>query len=448
MNTTIDTILEPASLPRKLSLTRIVYPISLKPLLVLLRGGAARRHTTTALSANVWALGMTSLLTDVSTEMVTSALPLLLVFHLHASPAALGAVDALQQGAVGLARLLGGLQADASRNYKRTAAAGYLLSALCRVGFILSTLPAHFALFLSVDRLGKGIRTGPRDALLALSAPPEQQARAFGVHRTLDTAGAMLGPLVTYLVLRVLPGNYTSIFVLSLAFAALGVGVLLTYATDPAESPAEPSLSARGDLVRLLSDRRVRRLALVATLLGVTALGDHVLYVLLQRRFGLAPDMLPLLYVATPAAYMVLAYPVGWLADNYSRRQVLCLGYCALLCAYLVTLLELPLWLGVGSMVTLLGLHYAATDGVLMALGSACLPRAAQATGLAALATTNSLGRLIGSLAFGLLWSRTSEVMAVVLFALGAAIGIAVCFWLLSHRFSPALSGSCAPPNS
>jgi MFS family permease len=389
---------------------------------------------------NVWALGVTSLLTDVSSEMVTSALPLIFILHLHASPAALGAVDGVQHGVAALARLLGGFFADRWRAYRQTAATGYLLSALCRVGFLLSGAPAQFTSFLALDRVGKGVRTGPRDALLAASVPPGERARAFGLHRSLDTAGAMLGPIATFCVLGVLPGDYSSVFVFSLVFAGLGLFVLLTYVTNP--SPSQPVAfepTSRETWAELWRARGTWRLCLLSILLGVATLGDSLVYLVLQHRFGFEATRLPLLYVATPAVCMCFAYPLGGLADRSSPRRVLGFGYLALLLVYGATLLPLPSWAGVVTIVGLLGVHYAATDGVFMALASHQLPEASRATGLSLLFTLNSLGRVVGGTTFGLLWANFDETVAMAIFACAAVLSIASCLRLLSH-VTPATS--------
>lgn len=384
--------------------------------------------------ANVWALGMTSLLTDVSSEMVTSALPLIFIIHLHASPAMLGAVEGVQHGVAALARLLGGYFADRWRAYRQMAAAGYLLSALCRVGFLLSGIPAQFTSFLALDRVGKGVRTGPRDAILAASVPASERARAFGLHRSLDTAGAMLGPIATFCVLGALPDDYSSVFVFSLVFAILGLFVLLTYVSNPPPNPTlAPTPTTRETWSALWRADGTWRLCLLATLLGAATLGDSLIYFILQHRLGFEARQLPLLYVATPAACMCLAYPLGGLADRSGPRRVLVFGYLALLLVYGAALLPLPSWAGVTVTVGLLGLHYAATDGVFTALASHQLPEASRATGLSLLFTLNSVGRVVSGATFGLLWAYMDEVSAMAIFAGAATTLIAGCVGVMSH---------------
>jgi nitrate/nitrite transporter NarK len=147
----------------------------------------------------VWALGITSLLTDVSSEMVSSILPVYLVLYLGMSPLAFGVVDGLYQGAAALVRIAGGILADRWRRHKELAALGYGLSAACRrLIFVAGNAWTAIAGIIAIDRIGKGIRTAPRDALISQRTPSHSLATAFGVHRSLDAAGAMLGPVLTF----------------------------------------------------------------------------------------------------------------------------------------------------------------------------------------------------------------------------------------------------------
>ena len=154
----------------------------------------------------VLALGLTSFLTDISSEMVASVLPVYLVLHLGLGPLAFGLADGTTQGAAALARLGGGILADRPGRAKAVATAGYAISAACRPLMLASgTSLAGITASLALDRLGKGIRTAPRDLLIARSVPREALASAFGLHRSMDAAGAMAGPLVSFAILWLLP---------------------------------------------------------------------------------------------------------------------------------------------------------------------------------------------------------------------------------------------------
>ncbi|WP_460491473.1 MFS transporter [Dactylosporangium cerinum] len=161
-----------------------------------------RRRRLALVSGNVVALGTVSLITDVSAEMVTAVLPLYLVLGLHVSPLAYGVIDGVYTGATALLRLVGGFVADRIRSRKLVAGLGYTLSAVAKLGLLLAGRSmAAIGAVIAVDRLGKGVRTAPRDALITASSPPEALGRAFGVHRTMDGIGAFLGPLAALAVL-------------------------------------------------------------------------------------------------------------------------------------------------------------------------------------------------------------------------------------------------------
>src|SRR5687768_2189498 len=193
------------------------------------------REIWTNVGGNVFFLGLTSLLTDISSEMVTATLPLYLLLTLRLAPLQFGLIDGINQGASVLVRIASGLIADRWRRAKEVATAGYAFSAVCRIGLLLvgrNWLALSGVVLL--DRIGKGIRTSPRVAMIAASVPSEKLGTAFGVHRAMDTAGAMLGPLVATGLLVVAPGAYDAVFIVSFCFAIVGVSVIGLLVEAPA----------------------------------------------------------------------------------------------------------------------------------------------------------------------------------------------------------------------
>ena len=401
-----------------------MYPLSFQALKPAWRRSS--HEVRTRIASNVVYLGLTSLLTDISSEMVTSVLPLYLMFQLQLSPAALGVVDGLHQGGASLVKLVGGFVTDRTRRHKHVAAAGYGLSALCKLGLLLLGKTAFaLGILTLIDRLGKGMRTAPRDAILSLSVNREQLGAAFGVHRTLDTAGAMLGPLVAFGILRLVPEAYDVIFVVSFLLGLVGLAVLLSFVRNPEvrRSASSRRIGPR-EVLGLLVDRRLKALLIVAAVCGLATVSDPLLYLVLQRRLQFDADLVPLLYVATPSVYMLLALPVGRLADRVGRIRIVLLGYGLLPAVYAVAAAPLPGVVALPLTVVLLGAHYAATDGVLMAVASSCLPDALRASGLSVVSTAHQLGRLLASMTFGLLWARLSAPLAL------ACFGGFACVWL------------------
>lgn len=398
----------------------------------------ARRSARLNVPRNVVMLGMVSLLTDVSSEMVATILPLYLVFTLGASPLALGAIDGTYRGAAALVQVASGFIADRWRKPKEVAGAGYGISAIGKVALVAAgNTIGGIGAIVAFDRIGKGIRTAPRDALISLSSSKAGLATAFGVHRAMDSAGAMLGPLIAFGILLAAPARFDAVFVVSTLFAVLGLAVLiLTVQGKPKRAPRDdnaPSLRAMTGLVR---DRRFALLLVAAGVLSLTSISDALIYVGLQRKIDFEPAVFPLLYVITAVAFMGLAIPVGQLADRVGRVPVLLGGYGLLFVVY-GALMSSSLGYGL-LVVCLVGLggYFAATEGVLAALGGAILPEGLQASGMGMLTTVVSIGNLLSSVLFGALWLTLGLGNAVIVFgaALALAIALAVPLLLRSQR--------------
>lgn len=391
--------------------------------------GVTARAGRGRIAGNVVALGAVSLVTDVSTEMVTAILPIYLVVGLGLSPFAVGVVGGVNSLGSLLLRLVGAHVADRTQRRKLLAGIGYGAGAAAKLlllgaGGALSWI----SLAVGVDRLGKGLRTAPRDALISLSSRPEDVARAFGVHRMMDSVGALLGPLAAFAIIRTWPGRFDAVFVASFCIATMGVVLLVLYVRDHRETLAgrgAVSLRAAG---RLLTDRSVRRICGNAGLLGLVTIGDAFVYLFLQRRLDVAVSTFALLPLGTALVFLVLAVPVGRVADRLGRWTVLIAGYVALLATYAVLVSPLG---GVPLLVlTLLcyGAYYAATDGVLMAVASPHLPAALRTTGMALVQSCSVGGSLVAALAFGAAWSVVGPSVTLAWFAaaLLLALGVAV----------------------
>ncbi|MFF4182484.1 MFS transporter [Streptomyces sp. NPDC001691] len=365
-------------------------------------GGGRRR-----VPATVLALGTVSLVTDISSEMVTAVLPLYLVVGLGLSPLQFGFLDGLFNGAAAVVRLLGGHAADRGGRHKRVAGLGYALSACSRIGLLLAGgATGQIAAALAMDRVGKGIRTAPRDALITLSSPPHLLGRAFGVHRAMDTTGALLGPLAAFALLWATADAYDAVFVVSFCTGLLGV--LLLVLNVPADAtPNQTPPRGAGKPFGSLRAAAFRRVLYAAALLGAATVGDSFVYLLLQRGLDIPAGWFPLLPLGSAAAYLLLAIPAGRVADRVGRRLPFLYGHVALLGVYALLLVPAggPALALVLPVLILLGVFYAATDGVLMALAAPALPDGGRAGGLALLQTAQALTRLLGTAGFGAAWT-------------------------------------------
>ena len=250
--------------------------------------------------ATVWGLGITSLLTDVSSEMVVSILPAYLMFMSGGGPVALGIAAGLYEGGPVVATWLGGWMADRSGRRKLTAGCGYALSAICRLGWLLVSGRAlgPIAALVVADRLGKAIRTAPRDALISLSVPHHQLATAFGVHRALDAVGAALGPVAAWMLLSMHPRRYDIVFFASIVAALLGLVALVLLVRDDRQPPSERMRwrQMRGSASDFFAEATLRRVLVIATLLGGVTIRDAFVYLLLVRGTEASAHWIPLLY--------------------------------------------------------------------------------------------------------------------------------------------------------
>ena len=397
---------------------------------------------TRRVGSTVILLGLVSMLTDISSEAVAAVLPLYLTAVLGLSPLAFGFVDGLYQGVSALVRILGGWLADRADRPKWVAFLGYGLSALTKVLLIPAHGLAAISAIITVDRLGKGLRTAPRDALIAASSPGASLGRAFGVHRALDTAGAAIGPLLAFSILWFVPGDYRSVFVASLAAAVMGLVILFLLVPDlrPRREAGAAEASARRSApsLRLLGHRRFGRLLLASGVLALLTISDGFLYLSLQQRDDLAATWFPLLFVGTNVAYFALAVPFGRLSDQLGRASVMVAGHLLLLCAYLAAAGPVGGLAGTVACLLFLGAFYAATDGVLSALASTLVPTEVRASGIATVQTVVATARFASSLGFGLLWVWLGRGPALYALAAALAVSVPLAWWLLRGVERPA----------
>ncbi|WP_346926094.1 MFS transporter [uncultured Arthrobacter sp.] len=389
----------------------------------------------------IW-LGVVSMLTDVSSESVAAILPLYITGFLGLSAIAFGILDGINQGASAIVRIAAGYASDRIGRPKGVAVAGYGLSMVARIGLLFAGGFWALTAVVTADRIGKGIRTAPRDALISVSAQQEYLARHFGVHRMLDNIGAAVGPLLAFLILMLIPNGYGTVFVVSLAFAVLGVAVLTLLVPNlrtrragragrGRDEPDGKPRPARGVRWRLLREPGLGRLLIAAGILGLLTVGDGFIYLVLQDRDSFAVQWFPLLYVGTNVVFLLLAIPLGRLADRWGKARVFIIGHVALLACYLLAAAPVG---GLGPTVAcliLLGAFYAATDGVLAALASQLTPPDKLATGLGAAQTVVALSRMTASVGFGVLWFALGPAVAMVVVGTCLAAGVVASWFIL-----------------
>jgi MFS family permease len=410
-------------------------------------GQSNRPSVRQRVASTVILLGIVSMFTDIATESVNAVLPKYLIFTIGLSPQAFGFVNGLYNGISALIRLAGGWISDRTDHPKWVAFVGYFASAISRTGLLFAGSLTAISVIITADRLGKGLRTAPRDALIAAASPPESLGRAYGVHRSLDSLGAAIGPLIAFWILTYVANGFHVVFVTSLAFSAVGVAILLLIVPDlrPRRRGRRPATTGQADSatlggnpagaglggsqaerataeqvqaparvsLRLLANRDLGRLLLASSLLGVLTIGDAFLYLQLQLRDNLANNYYALLMVGMNVAYLCLAVPLGRLADRFGRARIFIGGHVALLACYLCAAGPLRgAALSIGTLV-LLGAYYAATDGTLAALAGRIVDPGVRTSGIATAQTFMALAGFISSLAVGLLWAKLGLQTAI-----------------------------------
>ena len=352
----------------------------------------------------MWILGLTSLLTDASSEMIYPLLPLYLSAVLGAGPAFLGAIEGAAETTASLLKLVSGVWADRLRRRKPLVVAGYALSSIARPLVAFALTPVHVLGIRIVDRIGKGIRTSPRDAVIADATSPDVRGRAYGVHRALDHAGAVVGPLMaTGLLFFLGQGEHAlrTVFALSAIPAAAAMLMLVLGLREPArEAVARPRARADGPPVRLPGT--FWRLLVVILIFTLGNSSDAFL-LLRASHVGVSAAHLPLLWVAHHLVKSALSAPFGALSDRLGRRGVIVAGWLVYAVSYALfawTTSSLACWAVFG----LYGVHFALTEGAAKALVADLVPADARGRAFGLFHAVVGIGALPASVLFGGIW--------------------------------------------
>ena len=357
------------------------------------------------LSRNVVVLGFVSLLTDMASEMLYPVLPLFVTGTLGASPAVLGLIDGVAEGGSSLLRWAAGAVSDRFRRRKPFVVAGYSLSAISKplMGMAAYALgwPLLFAA-RTLDRVGKSIRTSARDALIADSTHQSQRGLAFGVHRAMDTIGAVLGPLVALAVIHYRPGWPLA----WLFFIALAPGILSAMLAQSAvkDIPHEAHPDAKPPPIFQSYPRPLYHLLIAAALFSVGNSSDAFL-LLKSKEMGLSFEHVILAFALYNVVYAIAAGPLGGLSDRVGRKPVVAAGwlvYAAVYVGFASARSSAAPWM----LLAAYGLYQALTEGVTKALVSDVVPKEQRAGAIGLFYTVAGLGQFAASLIAGILWTK------------------------------------------
>jgi len=376
--------------------------------------------TRRALPAGIWALGLVSLFMDLSSEMIHALLPAFLVGTLGVSAFALGWIEGVAEATASISKIFSGAWSDRIGQRKPLVLLGYGLAALTKPLFPLAQHATTAIAARWIDRIGKGIRGAPRDALVADITSPEQRGAAYGLRQSMDTAGAFLGPLLATGLMLLAAFDIRAIFWVAVIPAFVALLVLTIFVREPEHS--RPVATPRAPLFAgwrefPASFWRLFALAMLFTLMRFS----EAFLVLRAQQAGLAIAWLPMTLVIMSLTYMLTAYPAGWLSDRLPRHRMLALG-----CAVMVVA-DLLLAFGRTETIVLVGIaiwgvHMGLTEGLLAALTADASPAHMRGTAFGLINLARGLMLLVASALAGALWSGIGSYATFIAGAIAAAL--------------------------
>jgi MFS family permease len=385
--------------------------------------------------AGVWTLGFVSLLMDVSSEMIHALLPIYLVTVMGASTLTVGVIEGIAEATAAITKIFSGAISDWLGRRKLLAALGYGLAAFTKPVFPLAATVEWLIAARFVDRVGKGIRGAPRDALVADLAPAHLRGASFGLRQSLDTVGAFLGPLIAIALMWLTADNFTTVFWIAVIPAFLSFG-LIAFAVSEPERPANLR-----PVQAPLSGRELRRLGAmfwwvigIATVFTLARFSEAFL-VLKAQAVGVPIYLVPAVLVVMNVAYALAAYPAGILSDRSGRVPMLMLGMGFLIAADVVLALSGGI-VGVAAGVVLWGMHMGFTQGLLATLVADAAPAELRGTAFGAFNLVTGIALLAASVIAGALWDAIGPAGTFLAGAGLAALALAALV-ALSRALTP-----------
>ena len=380
---------------------------------------AAPPAATPRLPAGIWVLGFVSLLMDISSEMIHALLPLFMVGTLGMGVALVGLLEGLAEATALILKVCSGVISDWFGRRKPLAVLGYGLGAATKPLFALATGPGLIFTARLLDRVGKGIRGAPRDALVADIAPPEQRGAAFGLRQSLDTVGAFVGPLLAVALMLLWANDFRAVFAVAVVPALLAVLLLMVGVREP----ARPAGAARSNPISRANLKRLPRAYWWVVGVGAVftlARFSEAFLVLRAEQLGMALALVPLVMVAMNVVYSLTAYPFGKLSDRVSHHGLLLAGLSVLVLADVVLAVSTH-WVGLLLGVALWGVHMGMTQGLLAAMVAAQAPADLRGTAFGFFNLVSGVALLAASVLAGLLWQTLGPAWT---FGAGAAFSV------------------------
>ena len=384
-------------------------------------------RTRPPIPRNVQVLGFVSLLMDLSSEIYHALLPAFITGVLGLPATALGVIDGLAEATANFSKLASGRLSDRSRQRKPWIVAGYGIAALSKPLFPLAAGAGTLMIARFADRVGKGLRGAPRDAMIADETPPEVRGRAFGLRQSLDTVGALLAPIVAIALMTLLAGDMRAVFWIAIIPAACSFFLAWLALREPrqhlASASGAPSFTGFRDI-----DRPTRRLIAIGFLFMLARFSEGFL-ILKGIEVGLSHSWSPLTLVVFNLAFTLLAYPVGILSDRRRPRDILLAGMVLLIAGNLV-LAQATGFAMVAAGVVLWGAHMAMTQGIFARMIADSAPERLRATSFGAFWFATGIATLLASLAAGMIWERDGSGATFLASAVVAGVAMAMLILL------------------
>lgn len=374
---------------------------------------------------NVLALGWTSFLNDAASEMIYPLLPVFLTSVLGAGVAFLGLIEGIAESTASLVKLFSGFLSDRIGKRKGLVLFGYALAAVARPLIAVSHAAWQVLLIRAGDRTGKGIRTSPRDALVAASSEENERGKAFGLQRSMDNAGAIVGPLLASLVLFLLPGHYRLMFALA---SIPGLLTLPLIALGVREIKPVSASSGKGIKLTLAPFSNKFKVYLAILVLFTLGNSSDAFLLLRAKTLGIAAALLPILWIVLNVVKTTTTIPGGIVSDKLGRRGVIVAGWMVYALAYLGFGLAGKAW-HVWALFAFYGLFFGLTEGVEKAFVADLVPEALRGTAYGMYNFAIGIAAFPASLLLGIVWQTTKS--ALLAFGLGGALAFLASLLLL-----------------
>jgi MFS family permease len=387
---------------------------------------------STRIPRGIWVLGFVSMLMDISSEMIHALLPLYLVVALGASALTVGVIEGVAEATAAITKVFSGALSDWLGKRKLVAAIGYGLAAFTKPIFPLAPSVSWLVAARVIDRIGKGIRGAPRDALVADLAPAPLRGAAFGLRQALDTVGALLGPLLAIGLMWATADAFRTVFWFAVLPAFLAFALIAFGVKDPDQSPEGRRVRvpfARAELCQLGS--RYWWVVAIGTAFTLARFSEAFL-ILRAQGAGVPLMWVPAVLVVMNVAYALAAYPAGALSDRVDRVHVLMVGLALLIAADLA-LAWLPQLSGVAVGVVLWGLHMAFTQGLLATLVADSAPSELRGTAFGLFNLLTGIAMLVASVIAGVLWDAAGPAATFLAGAAFALMTLAGLAWQRQH---------------